>query len=80
MSTRVLITQNGEEVMYDSVSMQAFGPIFDDDTFDYGLYEFITWLEREYSVKDAAWFQATDRLRFDVAYNEWLREMRKEAA
>lgn len=80
MGVRILITKDGEEVMYDSVTMTAFGPVFDDDTFDYGLDEFIRWMEREYSVKNLYWLYRTEELRFDTYYLEWLMEMRKEAA
>lgn len=80
MGVRILITKDGEEVMYDSVTMTAFGPVFDDDTFDYGLDEFIRWMEREYSVKNLYWLYRTEELRFDSYYQEWLMEMRKEAA
>ena len=80
MGVRILISKDGEEVMYDSVTMTAFGPIFDDDTFDYGLDEFIRWMDREYSVKNLYWFYQTEVLRFDSCYREWLSEARKGAA
>lgn len=80
MGIRILVSKDGEEVLYDSVSMRAFGPVFDQDTMDYGLDEFLTWLQREYSVTNAKWFHDTDYLYFERAYSNWLREMKKEAA
>lgn len=76
MSVRT--TANGEKVaMYDSVTDQAFGPVFDSEQ---EAQLFLTWYVGQYDDPRVSWFQdpAAQQV-FWVRYREWHRATHDES-
>lgn len=70
MSVRILKAETGEEVLYDSVTMTAFGVVHEDEDFE--LEGFLEWLK-----KDARSYTDAE---INSLYYEWLKEVRDEQA
>jgi len=72
MSIKIIKGERGEEVLYNSVTMVAFGLVHEDSDFE--LEDFLEWLKPEKAGNISA-------ERLDAKYYEWLQESRdlKEA-
>jgi hypothetical protein len=75
MSTRVIIGQDGFEVMYDSVTMRAFGPVHYPQGLIDGLDEFIDWYRAGWNKPPSLF---TDYLMLNAEYHAWRKDVRKE--
>lgn len=69
MAVRIITGEDGEQVLYDSVTMTAFGVVHEDSDFAYE--SFLEWLK-----KDARTYSDAE---LNSLYYEWLKEMREEA-
>lgn len=63
MGCKILTAETGEQVLYDSATMTAFGPVH--GLTEYDLEDFIEWLE-----KDARTYSQAE---LDSLYYEWLK-------
>lgn len=70
MAVRIITGEDGEQVLYDSVTMTAFGVVHEDEDFAYE--SFLEWLK-----KDARSYSDAE---LNSLYYEWLKEMRDEKA
>lgn len=68
MGCKILTAETGEQVLYDSVTMTAFGVVHDNS--DYDLQDFLDWLPM-----DARRFNQNE---LDYQYYEWLKVAEKE--
>ena len=64
MAVKILTSEDGEQVLYCSTTMQAFGPVHENQ--DYELADFLEWL-----MIDARTFTQTN---LTEKYYEWLKE------
>lgn len=69
MGVKILTADSGEQVLYDSVTMTAFGVVHENQ--DYELEGFLEWLE-----KDARTYNQTE---LNDLYYEWLKYVQMEA-
>lgn len=68
MGCKILKAETGEQVLYDSVTMTAFGVVHEDQDFD--LEDFLGWLQmdaRRYTQEE-----------LNSKYYEWLKEVQGE--
>lgn len=70
MSVRILTADSGEQVLYDSVTMTAFGVVHEDNDFE--LEDFLTWMP--FDVRGCS------RLELNDYYYKWLKEVQDERA
>lgn len=68
MGVKILTADSGEQVLYDSVTMTAFGVVHENS--DYDLDGFLEWLE-----KDAREYSQAE---LDGLYYEWLKYVKME--
>lgn len=70
MAVRIITGEDGEQVLYDSVTMTAFGVVHEDTDFE--LESFLEWLKQD------ARSYSNDDIR--NLYYEWLKESKEEKA
>jgi hypothetical protein len=70
MSVKIITGVDGEQVLYCSTTMQAFGAVHEDENFD--LQDFLEWLP-----EDARKY---DQDVLNTKYYEWLKEKQEEKA
>lgn len=68
MAVRIITGEDGEQVLYDSVTMTAFGVVHEYEDFAYE--SFLEWLK-----KDARSYSDAE---LNSLYYEWLKEKRHE--
>lgn len=68
MSVRILTADTGEQVLYDSVTMTAFGVVHENEDFD--LDDFLEWMP--FDVRGCSKSELND------FYYKWLKEVQDE--
>lgn len=68
MGVKILTADSGEQVLFDSTTMQAFGTVHEQDEFD--LQDFLEWLP-----KDARQYSQQE---LDSLYYKWLEQVKLE--
>lgn len=68
MSVRILTADSGEQVLYDSVTMTAFGVVHEKNDFE--LEDFLTWMP--FDVRGCSKSELND------FYYKWLKEVQDE--